>query len=165
MAGGRSLLDQAIPGWRLSLVELETQSRQLRVKSEFWSRVAELEPEQAREELARVAKCQARTQEQVAELAGKLETASALAKSAWPNWQRGMATLLASGRLAGFEPIPEVLECLWQPLCRLDDDVGAADAVRPGCTNAACARHRITSTGRAERPAKAGPTEESWIIC
>ncbi|PUH00509.1 ExsD, partial [Klebsiella quasipneumoniae] len=53
-----SLLDQAIPGWRLSLVELETQSRQLRVKSEFWSRVAELEPEQAREELARVAKCQ-----------------------------------------------------------------------------------------------------------
>ncbi|MHA5571921.1 T3SS regulon anti-activator ExsD, partial [Pseudomonas aeruginosa] len=52
-----SLLDQAIPGWRLSLVELETQSRQLRIKSEFWSRVAELEPEQAREELARVAKC------------------------------------------------------------------------------------------------------------
>ncbi|KSP33454.1 T3SS regulon anti-activator ExsD domain-containing protein [Pseudomonas aeruginosa] len=93
-----SLLDQAIPGWRLSLVELETQSRQLRVKSEFWSRVAELEPEQAREELARVAKCQARTQEQ--------------------------------GGLAGFEPIPEVLECLWQPLCRLDDDVGAADAVQ-----------------------------------
>ncbi|HHK2703473.1 TPA: T3SS regulon anti-activator ExsD [Pseudomonas aeruginosa] len=125
-----SLLDQAIPGWRLSLVELETQSRQLRVKSEFWSRVAELEPEQAREELARVAKCQARTQEQVAELAGKLETASALAKSAWPNWQRGMATLLASGGLAGFESIPEVLECLWQPLCRLDDDVGAADAVK-----------------------------------
>ncbi|KSO81655.1 ExsD [Pseudomonas aeruginosa] len=125
-----SLLDQAIPGWRLSLVELETQSRQLRVKSEFWSRVAELEPEQAREELARVAKCQARTQEQVAELAGKLETASALAKSAWPNWQRGMATLLASGGLAGFEPILEVLECLWQPLCRLDDDVGAADAVQ-----------------------------------
>nr|WP_079453384.1 T3SS regulon anti-activator ExsD domain-containing protein [Pseudomonas aeruginosa] len=41
-----SLLDQAIPGWRLSLVELETQSRQLRIKSEFWSRVAELEPEQ-----------------------------------------------------------------------------------------------------------------------
>ena len=70
------------------------------------------------------------TQEQVAELAGKLETASALAKSAWPNWQRGMATLLASGGLAGFEPIPEVLECLWQPLCRLDDDVGAADAVQ-----------------------------------
>lgn len=68
--------------------------------------------------------------EQVAELAGKLETASALAKSAWPNWQRGMATLLASGGLAGFEPIPEVLECLWQPLCRLDDDVGAADAVQ-----------------------------------
>ncbi|MGV8307813.1 T3SS regulon anti-activator ExsD, partial [Pseudomonas aeruginosa] len=105
-----SLLDQAIPGWRLSLVELETQSRQLRVKSEFWSRVAELEPEQAREELARVAKCQARTQEQVAELAGKLETASALAKSAWPNWQRGMAALLASGGLAGFEPSPEGLE-------------------------------------------------------
>lgn len=36
---------------------------------------------------------------------------------------------------------------------------------RPGCTNATYARHRITSTGRAERPAKAGPTEESWIIC
>ena len=160
-----SLLDQAIPGWRLSLVELETQSRQLRVKSEFWSRVAELEPEQAREELARVAKCQARTQEQVAELAGKLETASALAKSAWPNWQRGMATLLASGGLAGFEPIPEVLECLWQLSAGWTTTSARRTPSRPGCTNATCARHRITSTGRAERPAKAGPTEESWIIC
>ncbi|VFT15237.1 Uncharacterised protein [Pseudomonas aeruginosa] len=38
---------------------------------------------------------------------------------------------------------------------------------RPGLAarTQTCARHRITSTGRAERPAKAGPTEESWIIC
>lgn len=125
-----------------------------------------LEPEQAREELARVAKCQARTQEQVAELAGKLETASALAKSAWPNWQRGMATLLASGGLAGFEPIPEVLECLWQPLCRLDDDVGAADAVQAWLHERnLCQAQDHFYWQSSSRPAKAGPTEESWIIC
>ncbi|MDF5980012.1 T3SS regulon anti-activator ExsD family protein [Pseudomonas aeruginosa] len=51
------------------------------------------------------------------------ERLAELAAGRWP-------TLLASGGLAGFEPIPEVLECLWQPLCRLDDDVGAADAVQ-----------------------------------
>lgn len=160
-----SLLDQAIPGWRLSLVELETQSRQLRVKSEFWSRVAELEPEQAREELARVAKCQARTQEQVAELAGKLETASALAKSAWPNWQRAWRRCSPAAGWPASSRSPRSSNASGNLSAGWTTTSARRTPSRPGCTNATCARHRITSTGRAERPAKAGPTEESWIIC
>ncbi|MGA4815260.1 hypothetical protein ACPA9J_08220 [Pseudomonas aeruginosa] len=129
--------------------------------------MAELEPEQAARNWPRVAKCQARTQERVAELAGKLETAGAWRRSAWPGSGEGRRRRCspAAGWPASSRS-PGPLECLLATSLPARTATSARRTPsRPGCTNAACAEAQDHFYWlEAERPAKAGPTK-SWIIC
>lgn len=125
-----SLFDEAIPSWRASLIEFETQSRQLRIKAQFWRQATDADPQLVDEELQAVARRQAETEIEIAALARKLGAISEQARAAWPNWHQGVAVLLADGKLDGFSPVPLALISLWEPLIRLDADASAADAVQ-----------------------------------
>ncbi|MFJ2481333.1 T3SS regulon anti-activator ExsD domain-containing protein [Pseudomonas sp. NPDC087598] len=125
-----SLFDEAIPSWRSTLIEYETQARQLRIKAQFWRQVGSTDSQLARLELAKIERCEAKTQADTAALVRKLSVISEQARLAWPNWHQGMAVLLADGKLDGFAPVPVVLTSLWEPLAKLDEDAGAADAVQ-----------------------------------
>ena len=125
-----SLFDEAIPSWRASLIEFETQARQLRIKAQFWRQANDADPQLVAHELAEVARRQVDTEIAMAELARKLGVISEQARHAWPNWHQGVAVLLADGKLDGFSPVPLALISLWEPLIRLDADASAADAVQ-----------------------------------
>ncbi|MGE7956978.1 T3SS regulon anti-activator ExsD domain-containing protein [Pseudomonas sp. NPDC089530] len=125
-----SLFDEAIPHWRSALIEYETQARQLRIKAEFWRQVGEADSQLVQQELANIARCQAKTEADTANMVRTLSAISERAREAWPNWHQGMAVLLADGKLDGFAPVPVVLASLWEPLAKLDEDAHAADSVQ-----------------------------------
>lgn len=125
-----SLFDEAIPNWRSALIEYETQARQLRIKAEFWRQAGEAGSQLVQQELANIARCQAKTEADTANMVRQLSAISDQARQAWPNWHQGMAVLLAKGKLDGFAPVPLVLASLWEPLAKLDEDAHAADAVQ-----------------------------------
>lgn len=125
-----SLFDEAIPSWRSALIEYETQARQLRIRAEFWRQVSATDSQLSEQELAKVERCEAQTQAEMAALLLKLSDVCEQARLAWPNWNQGMAVLLADGKLDGFAPVPVALTSLWEPLGKLDEDADAAGAVQ-----------------------------------